>query len=151
VGGDLSPRGGSLRPLAQGRGGGRRDSAWGGRGSVRHQAAHERGDARRGGTGAHRGGDWGCGGGHVGRGHNACRAPEEEEAGLLHPQVSDRSPRHHVFERRVPDFSSLCSQGGAHRASPRTCQGVEVGRGRSHEAALIEGAAGGREHGDNGE
>jgi hypothetical protein len=60
--------------------------------STRHQAAYERGDARRGGASARCGVDWGRGGGHVGRGHNARRAPEEEEAGLLHPEVSDRSP-----------------------------------------------------------
>jgi hypothetical protein len=70
----------------------------------------------RGGAGARRGDDWGCGGGHVGRGHNARRAPEEEEEGLFHPEVSDLSPKCHVFETPVPDFSFSCSQGGAHRA-----------------------------------
>jgi hypothetical protein len=48
MGDGLLPRGGSLRPLAQGRGGGRGVSAWGGSGSARCQAAYERGDARRG-------------------------------------------------------------------------------------------------------
>jgi hypothetical protein len=51
----------------------------------------------------------------------------------------------------VFDFSCSRSQGGAYRAPPRARQGVEVGRGRSHEATLIEGAAGGRERGDDGE
>jgi hypothetical protein len=92
TGNELSPRGGSLRPLAQSRGGSRGDGAWGGRGSTRRQAAYERGDARRGGAGTRRGDDWGYGGGHVGHGHNARRAPEEDEAGLLHPEVSDCSP-----------------------------------------------------------
>jgi hypothetical protein len=35
MGDELSPRGGSLRPLAQSRGGGGGDSAWGGHGSAR--------------------------------------------------------------------------------------------------------------------
>jgi hypothetical protein len=52
-GGGLSPIGGSLRPLTQSCGGGKGDSAWGGRGSARRQAAYERGDACRGGAGAH--------------------------------------------------------------------------------------------------
>jgi hypothetical protein len=56
MGDELSPRGGSLRPLAKSRGGGIGDSAWGGRGSTRRQAAREGGDARRGGTRARRGG-----------------------------------------------------------------------------------------------
>jgi hypothetical protein len=34
---------------------------------------------------------------------------------------------------------------------PCACQGVEVGRGHPHEAALIEGVAGGRERGDGSE
>jgi hypothetical protein len=54
MGDEPTPRGGSLRPLAQSRGGGRGDSSWGERGSARHQAAHERGDAHRRGTGAPR-------------------------------------------------------------------------------------------------
>jgi hypothetical protein len=48
-------------------------------------------------------------------------------------------------------FSSSCSQGGAYRAAPRARQGVEVGHGRPHEVAFIEGVAGGRERGDGGE
>jgi hypothetical protein len=47
MGDGLSPRGGSIRPLAQSRGGGRGDSAWGRHGSARRQAAYERGDTRR--------------------------------------------------------------------------------------------------------
>jgi hypothetical protein len=90
MGDGLSPRCGSLRPLAQSRGGGRGDSAKGGRGSIRRQAAYERGHARR-------GDDWGCGGGHAGLGHNARRAPEEEEVGLLHPEVGDHSPVRCIF------------------------------------------------------
>jgi hypothetical protein len=82
MGSELSARGGSLRPLAQGRGGGRTDSARCGRGSVRHQAAHERGDTRRGGTGTHRGGDWGCGGGHVGHSHMPAEPPRKRKWGF---------------------------------------------------------------------
>jgi hypothetical protein len=124
---------GAFAPLAQSRKGGRRDSAWGGRGSARRQAAYERGDARRGGAGARRGEDWGCGGGHAGRGPNVRLAPEEEEAGILHPEVGDCSPIRLIFEMSESlTFSFSRSQGGAHRAPPRTCQGVEVGRGRPH-------------------
>jgi hypothetical protein len=46
----------------------------------------------------------GCGGGNVCRSHNARRAPKEEEAGLLHPEVSNRSPRRPVLEGREFDF-----------------------------------------------
>jgi hypothetical protein len=70
--------------------------------------------------------------------------------GLLHPDVSDHSPRCHVFERQVSDFSFSSSQGCANRAPPHACQGVEVRRGRPYEATLIEGAAGGREHSGGG-
>jgi hypothetical protein len=75
MGDKFSPRGGSLRPLAQSRGGGRGDNAWGGRGSARRQAAYERGDTRRRGADARRGIDWGRGGGHAGGGHNVLRPP----------------------------------------------------------------------------
>jgi hypothetical protein len=83
---------GAFAPLAQSRGGGRGDSAWGGRGSARLQAAYERGDVRHRGADARRGDDWGRGRGHAGGSHNVRRAPEEEEAGILHPEVGDRSP-----------------------------------------------------------
>jgi hypothetical protein len=83
---------GAFAPLAQSRGGGRGDDAWGERGSTRRQAAYERGDAHRGGAGARPWDDWGRGGGHAGGGYSARRAPEEEEAGILHPEVGDRSP-----------------------------------------------------------
>jgi hypothetical protein len=129
----LSPRGGSLRPLAQSRGGGRGDNAWGGRESARHQAAYKRGDARLGGADAHRGVDWGWGGGHAGGGHNVRRAPEEEEAGILHPEVGDRCPTRRVFEMSEGStFLSSRSQGGAHRDPPRTCHGAEVRRSRPY-------------------
>jgi hypothetical protein len=90
--GDGLPREvGAFAPLSQSRGGGRGDDAWGGRGSARHQAAYERGDARRRGAGACRWDDWGRGGGHAGGGYSARQALEEEEAGLLHPELGDRS------------------------------------------------------------
>jgi hypothetical protein len=95
--------------------------------------------------GGRRGGDWGCRGGDVGR------SRKEEEAGLLHLEVSDYSPRRHVFARQEFDFSSSRSQGGAYRAPSRARQGVEVGHGRPYEAALVECAVGGRERGDGGE
>jgi hypothetical protein len=84
MGDGLPPRGGSLGPLAQSCEGGRGDSTWGRRGSARRQAAYERGDACR-------RNDWGCGGGHAGGGNNVRRAPEEEETGIFHPEVGDRS------------------------------------------------------------
>jgi hypothetical protein len=73
---------GAFAPLAQSRGGGGRDSAWGGRRSARRQATYEIGDARRGDS-------WGCGGGHAGGSNNVCRAPEEEETRVFHPEVGD--------------------------------------------------------------
>jgi hypothetical protein len=90
---ESSPREvGAFAPLAQSRGSGGGDDAWGGRGSARHQATFERGNAHRGGAGARYWDDWGRGGGHAGGGYNARGAPEEEEAGILHPEVGDRSP-----------------------------------------------------------
>jgi hypothetical protein len=86
--------------------------------------------------------------GDVGRSHNARRAPKEEEAGLLHPEVSNRSPRRHVFEGREFDFLVFVFTGWRLPCPPRARQGVEVGRGRPHEEAFIEGAASGRERGD---
>jgi hypothetical protein len=55
-------------------------------------AAYERGDVRRGGVDARHWDDQGSGCGHAGGGHNVRRAPEEEETGILHPEVADRSP-----------------------------------------------------------
>jgi hypothetical protein len=83
-------RGGSLHPLTESRGGGRGASAWGRRGSACHQAVYRRGSARRGGTGARCGGVWERGSGDAGLHHSARRALEEEEAGLLHLEVSNR-------------------------------------------------------------
>jgi hypothetical protein len=90
---------GAFAPLAQSRRGCGRDSAWGGRGSARHQAAYERGDVRCGGAGACRGDDWGCGGGHADGGNNVCRAPEEEDTRIFHPEVGDRSSVAALFKR----------------------------------------------------
>jgi hypothetical protein len=65
---------------------------------------------------ARHGDDWGCGGGHAG-GHNVHRAPEEEEAGILHPEVGDRSPVRRIFDMSESlTFSFSRSQGGAHCA-----------------------------------
>jgi hypothetical protein len=89
MGAGLPLRGGSLHPLAQSREGGGGDGAWGGCRSACRQATYERGDACRGGTGAHRGDGWGCGGGHTGGGNNVRRAPEEKEARVFHPEVGD--------------------------------------------------------------
>jgi hypothetical protein len=50
------------------------------------------GDVCRGGAGTRCWDDWGRGGGHAGGGYSARRAPEEEEAGILHHEVGDRSP-----------------------------------------------------------
>jgi hypothetical protein len=132
--GDGLPREvGAFAPLAQSRGGGRGDSAWGGRGSACRQVAYKRGDARRGGAGAHRWDNRGCGGGHAGGGNNVRRGPEEEETGILHPELGDRCPTHRIFEASE-DLTFLLSRwhGGAHRGPPRACQGAEVGRGHPH-------------------
>jgi hypothetical protein len=134
MGDGLSPSGGSLRPpLAQSRGGGRGHSTRGGRGNARRQAAYKRGDARRRGVGARRLDNRGCSSGHAGGGHNVRRAPDEEETGILHPEVGDRCPTRRIFETSEGlTFLLSRSQGGAHRAPPRACQGAEVGRGRPH-------------------
>jgi hypothetical protein len=87
----------------------------------------------------------------VGRCHNARRAPKEEEAGLLHPEVSEHSPGRHVFERWEFDFLVFAFAGSRPPWPPRARKGVEVGRARPPEAALIEGAVGGREHDISGE
>jgi hypothetical protein len=44
-------------------------------------------------------------------------------------------------------ISCSCSQGGADRPLPCYCQGDQVGRVHSHEAALVESATVGRERG----
>jgi hypothetical protein len=44
---------------------------------------------------------------------------EEEEAGLLHLEVSSRSSRCSGFKGLEPNFLSPCSQGGADRSRPR--------------------------------
>jgi hypothetical protein len=133
TGGRLPPRAGSPRPLTESRGGGRGASVWGGRGSACRQAVHGRGGTRREGAGVRRGGVWECDGGDVGRGHSARRALEEEEAGLLHLEVGNRSSRRTVLERqefnlfvfafagwrRPPPPSRLPRRSGRTRLSPR--------------------------------
>jgi hypothetical protein len=109
MGGELSPRGRSPRPLTKSLGGGRRASAWGERESARRQAVRERGGTRR------RGGWW-CGSGDVSCGHNARRIPKEEEAGLLHPEVGNCSPNTPSLRGESLIFLSSRSQGDADRA-----------------------------------
>jgi hypothetical protein len=82
---------GAFAPLAQSRGGGRGESAWGGRGSSRCQSAYERGDEHRGGASARRGYDWGCGGGHVGRGHHA-EPPRKRKQGFSTLRLATAPP-----------------------------------------------------------
>jgi hypothetical protein len=133
MGDGLSPRGVSLRrPRPEPRRRQRRHHL--GRAQERPpQEAYERGSVRRGGTGARRWDDRGCSGGHAGGSHNVHRAPEEEETGILHPEVGDHCPTRRVFEiSEGLTFLFSRSQGGAHRAPPRTCQGAEVGRGRPY-------------------
>jgi hypothetical protein len=60
---------------------------------------------------AHGGGVWGHGGGNTGRARSACRALEEEEARLLHPEVRNRSSRHPVLERQGFDFPIYVFEG----------------------------------------
>jgi hypothetical protein len=59
-----------------------------------------RGGARHGGTGARRGGIWERCSGDGGRHHSARRAFEEQEAGLLHLEVGNRSSRRPGLERQ---------------------------------------------------
>jgi hypothetical protein len=94
---------GAFAPLAQSCGGGGRDGAWGGRESGRRQASYERGDTRRGGSGARRRDDWGCGGGHTSGGNNVRRAPEDKETRVFHPEVGDCFPLVASFSRLGPN------------------------------------------------
>jgi hypothetical protein len=73
-------RGGSLRPPHQEPRRWQRSKRLG---RARHQAVYKRGAARRGGI-------WERGSGDAGRHHSACRPLKEEEAGLLHFEVSNR-------------------------------------------------------------
>jgi hypothetical protein len=88
----LPPRGGSLRPpRPEPRR--RRKRRRLGRARERHsRASYERGDARHGGAGACRGDGWGRGGGYVGGGCSARRAPKEEETRVFHLEVGDYFP-----------------------------------------------------------
>jgi hypothetical protein len=108
-------RGGGLRPLTKSRRGGRGTSAWGGRGSARRQAVYERGGVHRRGAGARHGGIQEHCSGDVGHHHSVRRALEEEEAWLLHLEVSSRFSRRSDFEGLELKLLSPCSQGGADR------------------------------------
>jgi hypothetical protein len=95
---------------APGGGGGCAAGGGGGRGPPPRQAAYERGDARR-------WDDRGCGSDHAGGGRNVRRAPEEEETGILHPEVGDHCPTRRIFETSEGlTFLLSRSQGGAHHA-----------------------------------
>jgi hypothetical protein len=98
-------------PLAQSRGGGGRDDAWGGRRSACRQATYERGDAHRGGTGAHREDGWGCGGGRTGGGYSIRRAPEEKETRVFHPEVGNFFPSTAFLDRLGPTFLAFVFAG----------------------------------------
>jgi hypothetical protein len=78
-------------------------------------------------------------------------SPQGRGSGVLHREVSNHSPRRHVLEGREFDFLVFTFAGWRLPCPPRARQGVEVTRGRPHEAVLIEGAAGGRERSDGGE
>jgi hypothetical protein len=73
----------------------------------RRPAAYERGDTHRGGAGARCWDDWGRGGGHASGGYSTRRATEEEEAGILHPEVGDRSPIAMSFRSARSQLSRL--------------------------------------------
>jgi hypothetical protein len=64
-----------------------------------------------------RGGVWERVGGDVGHGLSAHRALEEEEAGLLYPEVGRRSSRRPIFERFEFNLSDFAFAGW-HRPSP---------------------------------
>jgi hypothetical protein len=98
-------------------GGSRGASAWGGRGSALRRAVYERDGARAEvptrvtEVPARRGGVWERDGGDVSRGLSARRALEEEEAGLLHPEVGYRTFRRPIFERRKFNLSDFAFAG----------------------------------------
>jgi hypothetical protein len=89
---------GACAPHTKSRGGGRGTSAWGGHGSARHQAVYERGGARREGADMHHRGVRECCSGNTDCHHSVRRALEEEEARLLHLEVSSRFSRCSGFE-----------------------------------------------------
>jgi hypothetical protein len=149
---------GACTPVTGAGSGGRRTIAWGGRRGASHQAVSDRGGAGRGGANAHlggvraRGGDgWRCGGGRGGRTRNVGGGLEEEEARLLFLEVRNCPSRGRVPVRQEPNGLFSCLQGGANRASPRTGQGAEGRCVHPNPAAFVKGAAGGGEHGGNGE
>jgi hypothetical protein len=92
------PRGGILRPRHQGPQRRQRAGARAGRGNAHHRAVRGRGGARRGGAGEHRGSIWERCNGDDGRHRSACRTLEEEEARLLHLEVSSHSSIRSGFE-----------------------------------------------------
>jgi hypothetical protein len=104
---------GACAPLAKSRGGGGGERAWGGRGSIRHQAVD--------GTDARHGGAYS---GDAGRRHGIRRALEEEEARLLHLEVSGCLSRCLGFEGLALKLLSSCQQGGADHATSRARQGA---------------------------
>jgi hypothetical protein len=95
---------GAFTPFAQSRGGGREDDAWGGRRSARCQETHKGGDVHREGAGVRRGDGRGCGSGHTGGGNDIRRAPEENEKGILNPEVSDCFPSSAFLDWPGPKF-----------------------------------------------
>jgi hypothetical protein len=120
-GGRAPPRGGILRPLTESRRGGRGASARGRRGSARRRAVCARDGARHGDTSACRGSVQERCSGNAGRHHIVRRELEEEEAGLLHLEVSNCPSSRSGFEGLELKLLFRCSQGVADRPRPRAC------------------------------
>jgi hypothetical protein len=133
MGGGLSPRGGSPRPP---RPEPRRRQKRQRLGWVRERPPPGSLRERRlapGGAGARRGDVRGCGNGHTGGGHNVRRALEEEEAGILHPEVGGCCTTRRIFETSEDlTFLAFSLTGWRPPCPPRACQGAEVGRGCPH-------------------
>jgi hypothetical protein len=84
-------------PLTKSRRGGRGAGTRGGHESARHRTFRGRSSARRGSASARRGSVWECCCGSDGRHSSVRRTLEEEEARLLHLEVSSVLPRHPKF------------------------------------------------------
>jgi hypothetical protein len=135
-------------PVAKSRRGGRGTGTRGGR--TRHRAVRARSSAHRGSAGACRGGAWECCGGGDRRHSSIRRTLEEEEARLLHLEVSSRSSGRFGFEGLELSLLLSCSQGGADRPHTCACQSTQVGCVCTHEVTLVKGAMGCRERSDDG-
>jgi hypothetical protein len=111
----------SCTPVAKGRGADGGAGARGGRRGACHRAVSRGGRADRRGADERQGCIWERCGGDEGRHSSIRRTLEEEEARILHLEVSSPLPRWSGLEGPELSFWFLCSQGGANRPHPCAC------------------------------